>query len=178
MKSSTGWLIGLAIGIPLFCIASAVAVFILTVSGCMGGFAAIVATVEDTKQQAMDGPATYAPAHKIAAAYERSAFSGDDKYLDRKVMTSGIITDTGTDLTGQRYVALAGIGTTDVVCYFSASNGDQLSGYGRGNRITVVGYCEGQTVTQVTLTDCYLPSDEEIAQVKGDQGKQADEQQP
>ena len=86
--------------------------------------------------------------------YSNNEIAADDKYKGKIIQVTGTIRDIGNDIMDDAYVTLIGdefFG--DIQCFFSDKS--NLVDVKKGQRITVVGYCDGLFLN-VLLKNCIV----------------------
>ena len=86
--------------------------------------------------------------------YSNNEIAADDKYKEKIIQVNGTIRDIGNDLMDDAYITLIGdefFG--DVQCFFPDKS--NLIDVKKGQRVTVVGYCDGLFLN-VLLKNCIV----------------------
>ena len=115
-----------------------------------------VASLEDDAPSIDSGtePVLSVNSKTLYKDYSNNEIAADDKYKGKIIQVNGTIRDIGNDIMDDAYVTLIGdefFG--DIQCYFN----DKLNvvDLKKGQRITVVGYCDGLFMN-VLLKNCIL----------------------
>jgi hypothetical protein len=95
-------------------------------------------------------------ANSLYGAYEQNEVAADEKYKNKKLGVTGIIGDIGKDVFDEPYVSLKISYLQNINCYFDDKNNKLISKLRKGQRITVIGNCEGKSITNVILKDCEI----------------------
>ena len=97
-------------------------------------------------------------AEKLLKAYDDNEVKADNKYKDKQLKVSGEIDDIGKDITDDTYITV-GYGdeyaASFVQCYFSDSDKSKVADLKKGDKITLVGTCDGLSIN-VLLKDCVI----------------------
>ncbi len=94
-------------------------------------------------------------ARQLYEAYNENEISADEKFKDKKVAVAGVIDDLTKDIMGNAKVSLRVGILQSVICDF----GDKIklvSKLSKGDKIIVIGNCDGFVMRQVILEDCEL----------------------
>lgn len=89
-------------------------------------------------------------AHALAKEYNADEKAADAKYLNKVIEVSGIITEVDSNQDGGIMVVLQ---TDDPAAGVQCAMRDKGLKISKG-RITVRGFCSGNGITGVSLTDC------------------------
>ena len=93
-------------------------------------------------------------AQDLTAAYEANEVAADEKFKDRTLYVSGIITDIKKDILGDIYVTLRGDGMfREVQCFFEDK--ETAAQMQKGMKVTFKGKCDG-LMMNVLMKDCTL----------------------
>ena len=111
-------------------------------------------------------PAPAAPqAIKVSAedlreAYEQNEVAAEKKYGDQLVEVTGIVNNVGTDILNNVYVTLStGEYLKSIQCYFEADDEiDKVATLVEGQEVTILGTCNGLSLTNVTVKECSFAS--------------------
>jgi len=91
--------------------------------------------------------------------YEANEVLADENYKGKKIAVSGIIGEIGKDIFDKPYVSLKVAYLQGVHCYFDDDNIKIISKLKKGQRITIIGTCNGLTLTDVIIKDCEIWED-------------------
>lgn len=98
-------------------------------------------------------PALDVTATALGKAYSDNEVAADQTYKGKVVRVAGVITAISKQVIGDgMYVVLQG-GTTDVQCFFAASQESSLATLKRGKRVTLRGRVDGKMLN-VTVQGC------------------------
>lgn len=95
-------------------------------------------------------------ANKLYTAYDQNEVAADEKYKGKKLGVTGVIGDIGKDVFDEPYVSLNIGYLQNINCYFDEDNNKVISKLRKGQRVTIIGECEGKSITNVILKDCEL----------------------
>lgn len=110
-------------------------------------------------------PSTTQPAARavieISAAqlyeeYEANEIAADQKYKDKMLKVTGVVSSIGKDVLGSPYVVLTGGGEYEVwgvQCTFSSAYEPQLAKLTKGQVVTVTGKCKGYLINVLLEAD-------------------------
>ena len=115
-----------------------------------------VASLEDDAPSIDSGtePVLSVNSKTLYKDYSNNEIAADDKYKGKIIQVNGTIRDIGNDIMDDAYVTLIGdefFG--DIQCYFSDKS--NIVDLKKGQRISVVGYCDGLFMN-VLLKNCIL----------------------
>lgn len=89
--------------------------------------------------------------------YESNEVAGDEKYKGKKIAVTGKVEDIGKDALGYPYVSLYVDIMQSIVCYFSEDDIKILSKLKKGQKITIIGVCDGKMLNlSVNLKNCQI----------------------
>lgn len=113
-----------------------------------------VRTIENIK------PAIRTTARKLCGDYEANAIAADEKYKDKILSVSGVVTDMNHGAMGELYLILSGdpdneFSITNIQCYFSEDYAKRIARIQKGQIVTVKGKCEGKLMN-VLLKECIV----------------------
>lgn len=94
----------------------------------------------------------------LIKAYDENEVSADSRYKGKKLEVTGIIGDIGKDVLDDSYITLGSGGDFEIVsaqCYIKKDNLDAAAKLKKGDKITVVGKCNGSSLN-VILKDCTI----------------------
>lgn len=112
----------------------------------------IVSTTEPTTEAAIDISAI-----KLIEAYNNNGAAFEKNYVDKILVVSGIIDDVRTT-SGEKIVISISDGESwsNVDCYLESSETEKALTLKTGNRITVKGECEGESLGDPYLYRCVI----------------------
>lgn len=90
--------------------------------------------------------------------YDSNAIAAGEKYEDKPLKITGIISDIGTDIRDEAYVKLADtVGAFNgVQCFFSQDNASSASGLSKGETVTLTGTVTREVIGNVIVEDCQV----------------------
>lgn len=89
-------------------------------------------------------------------SYQENEVAADEKYKGKKLAIIGTIGSIGKDIMDDPYISFKDNYLGAVTCYFSKEDNNEISKLRKEDRITIVGQCEGLTLTNVILKNCRL----------------------
>ncbi len=95
-------------------------------------------------------------ASRLYSAYEQNEVSADEKYKGKKLGVTGVIGNIGKDVFDNPYISLKIDYLQSVNCYFDDDNIKVISQLQKGQEVTIIGVCDGKSITDVILKDCKL----------------------
>ena len=127
-----------------------------TLSAILFFFIIAIASLEDDapKIDSNTNPVLMVNSKTLYKAYSNNEIAADEKYKGKIIQVSGIIRDIGKDLMDDAYITLIGDDFFgDIQCFFP--NKSDLIYVKKGQRVTVVGYCDGLFLN-VLLKNCIV----------------------
>ena len=113
-------------------------------------------TESEIKEQTAQNPPLEVSANQLYADYEANGVSADQQYKDKVLQVTGVVNNIDKDIMDQVYVTLKGDGVIgDVQCFFSDDYINEAAQLQKGQKITVVGKCEGKMMN-VMLKGCSI----------------------
>lgn len=118
-------------------------------------------------QQAASAPAPSEPAAISISAvqlykeYDSNGVAADKKYKDKLLAVTGAVDSIDKDILDTPYVTLrtqsfgSGLYSAEVQCMFE-ENHDALANLSKGQTVTIVGKCNGNSLINVILENCQL----------------------
>lgn len=91
---------------------------------------------------------------ELYRAYEENEVSADEQYKGKKLLVTGIVDNIGKDILDDPYVSLRADYLKGVNCYFSKENIKVLSQLRKGQKVSIMGKCQGFSLMSVVLIDC------------------------
>jgi len=88
-------------------------------------------------------------AAQLYEEYEANAIAADQKYKDKMLKVTGVVSSIDKDVLGSPYVVLTGGGEYEVwgvQCTFSSAYEPQLAKLTKGQVVTVTGKCKGYLI--------------------------------
>lgn len=133
-------------------------------SGLLAACLAILALAAACADEAEDGAQTLEPPLVVSAAqlltdYASDELSADELYRGRVLAVSGHVVGLGRDLDDAAFVTLdpgEEAGAVGVQCLFDKRRAGAVARVKKGQRLTVVGRCDGK-LGNVMLRECALP---------------------
>lgn len=104
------------------------------------------AKVEDAKGIVVTAPA-------LAKEYSTDEKSADAKYLNKAIEVSGTVSETEKNQDGGLMVVLQ---TDDPMAGVQCTMREKNAVVNKGQAITIKGFCSGNGITGVSLTDCII----------------------
>lgn len=115
---------------------------------------------KNTEAQIQESLKTTAPidisAPQLYAEYEENGVAADQNYKGKVLRVTGIVNSIDKDIMDNIYVALQGndiIG--DVQCFFSDDNANKAAQLKKGQKITVIGKCDGKMMN-IMMKGCIM----------------------
>lgn len=113
-------------------------------------------TESEVKEQITQTPALEVSANQLYADYEANGVSADQQYKGKILKVTGTVNTIDKDIMDQIYVTLKGDGVIgDVQCFFSDDYVNEAAQLQKGQKITVVGKCDGKLMN-VMLKGCNI----------------------
>lgn len=113
-------------------------------------------TESEVKEQVAQAPALEVSANQLYADYEANGVSADQQYKGKILKVTGTVNTIDKDIMDQIYVTLKGDGVLgDVQCFFSDDYINEAAQLQKGQKITVVGKCDGKMMN-VMLKGCSI----------------------
>ena len=88
-------------------------------------------------------------AAQLYAEYKANEIAADQKYKDKMLKVTGVVSTIGKDILGSPYVVLTGGGEYEVwgvQCTFSSAYEPQLAKLTKGQQVSVTGKCKGYLI--------------------------------
>lgn len=95
-------------------------------------------------------------ASELYGAYEANEVSADQQYKGKKLLVTGIVDNIGKDVLDNPYVSLRIDYLQTVNCYFDDKNNKVLSQLNKGQKVQIIGNCDGFSIASVVMKDCEL----------------------
>ena len=93
----------------------------------------------------------------IYSDYEKNPINADSKYKDKYWKISGTVGTIDREIMGEPYITFEIDFLKDIRVTFNKSEEEKVSKLAKGQKITVVGKCNGTLLSSsVTFEDCYL----------------------
>ena len=140
----------------------------------VGGCVAIIALVAGGINEAIDQAATEPEialestttiievrAPELLAAYRGNEIAADTKYKDQVVDITGEIKDFGVGIFEKKYITMSDgepFSLSDIQCFFSTENAEQLVNLKKGQTVTVGGKMDGLELFNVIVRSCSVQS--------------------
>ena len=113
-------------------------------------------TESEIKEQTAQTPALEVSASQLYSDYEANGVAADEKYKNKILKVTGTVNTIDKDIMDQIYVTLNGSNVIgDVQCFFSDDYVSDASQLQKGQKITVVGKCDGKLMN-VMLKGCSI----------------------
>jgi hypothetical protein len=91
-------------------------------------------------------------AYELGRAYQENEIAADQQYKGRMLSVHGDVRSIGKGAFGGLYVTIdSGSGARDIMCRFGKGGESKLATLRRGDTITVVGRCEGESMLSVVI---------------------------
>jgi len=113
----------------------------------------MVTTEESEKTEVIEVSASV-----LLDEYDSNAIAAGEKYEDKTLQITGIISDIGTDIRDEAYVKLADtVGAFNgVQCFFNRGNASTISTLNKGETITLQGLVSRELIGNVIVEDCQV----------------------
>src|SRR5262245_47847617 len=104
-------------------------------------------------------PVATLTAEELLAEYQKNEIGADQKYKEKPVQVTGTVSEVQKDVLGRYYV---GLGTAqenemfDVMCYLDKSAEEDAGKLKKGDKVTIMGLCQGKTLKVLNLKRCYF----------------------
>jgi len=88
-------------------------------------------------------------AAQLYAEYEANEIAADQKYKNKMLKVTGVLSSISKDILGSPYIVLTGGGEYEVwgvQCTFSSAYEPQLAKLTKGQQVTVTGKCKGYLI--------------------------------
>lgn len=111
---------------------------------------------DQSNSQASTEPAIEISAVQLLEEYNNNKFAADEKYKDKVLIVTGMVTAIGQVL--KPYVTIASESGYDIIsvqCEFDRSQKGELAQFGKGTKLKIKGVCKGEFVN-VMLEDCQI----------------------
>jgi hypothetical protein len=97
-------------------------------------------------------------AKELWVAYDSNELAADKKYKDKKLILTGIIQNIGKDIVDTAYITLETDNSfQSVQCMFGKDEEEYLEILSKGQKVEVIGTCNGATITGgVLMVHCKL----------------------
>lgn len=101
-------------------------------------------------------------AQELIDAYEENQLNADEKYEGEEMAITGFVEDIGENFIGQQYVTLNNGDDSTVrlvQCFLDRYDDDCMEAAKQlkvGDKITIIGVCEGRGTFNVCLADCTI----------------------
>ena len=113
-------------------------------------------TENDVKEQVKEAPALEVSSSQLYADYEANGVAADQKYKGKVLKVTGTVNNIDKDIMDQIYITLNGNNVIgDVQCFFSDDYVNEAAQLQKGQKITVIGKCEGKLMN-VMIKGCSL----------------------
>jgi hypothetical protein len=91
----------------------------------------------------------------LFSAYESNEVKADNTYKGKMVRLTGTVDDIGKDLFDKPYISFKSNENyfMGVQVFFKGSEGNKVADIDKGQRVTVVGKCDGKLITDVQIKD-------------------------
>jgi cold shock CspA family protein len=91
-------------------------------------------------------------------AYENNEVKADNTYKGKNIRMVGIVDDIGKDMFNQPYVKFSvdSYGFNDIQVYFKNSELSKLGELNKGQKISVVGVCDGKSILSVDIKNAII----------------------
>ncbi len=93
---------------------------------------------------------------ELYASYNSNEVAADEKYKNKKLAITGVISDIGKDILNDPYISFKIDYLQSVTCYFSKDEIKKIAKLNKGETITVIGKCGGLILTNVIIKDCVI----------------------
>lgn len=95
---------------------------------------------------------------KLYNDYDNNPIAADDIYKGKTLKITGKISSIDRELLGGAYITFAvdEYGFKNVQMVFNKSEEDKITNLSKGQQVTVIGECRGQTLGTVLLSKCYF----------------------
>lgn len=97
-------------------------------------------------------------ASRLLNEYDSNAIAAGEKYEDKPLKITGIISDIGTDIRDEAYVKLADtVGAFNgVQCFFNRDTASTVSSLSKGSTVTLQGIATREVIGNVIVEDCQV----------------------
>jgi flagellar basal body-associated protein FliL len=126
-----------------------IVVVILAVAGGVVGYR----MYNKAPEKVEDAKGTAVSANELTQAYTQDEAAANQKYLNKALEVSGTVTEVNKNQDGQTVVTISG---SDAAMAIQCSMRDKNVSLKKGHLITVKGFCSGNTMFDVLLTDCVV----------------------
>jgi hypothetical protein len=91
-------------------------------------------------------------------AYENNEVKADSAYKGKNIRMVGVVDDIGKDMFNQPYVKFSvdSYGFNDIQVYFKNSELSKLGELNKGQKISVVGVCDGKSIFSVDIKNAII----------------------
>ncbi len=96
------------------------------------------------------------PATQLQQAYEMNEVKADEVLKGKYLTVKGIVERVAKDILNQPYVTLKTDGLMGIQCTFSEANAGMVMDLLPGQKVAILGRCEGRTIGIVSLDDCSI----------------------
>ncbi len=96
----------------------------------------------------------------LYSAYKNNEISANEKYEGKLVELTGVVNSIGTDILNDVYITFdIGEYLSGVQCYFEGDDAKKVGSLSKGQTVTIIGTCDGFSLTSVLVKDCKITSD-------------------
>ncbi|MEK6333668.1 MAG: hypothetical protein AABM67_01890 [Acidobacteriota bacterium] len=123
------------------------ALWLLLVLGCASSTNQRSGSTSGNRESASRGTPIPVSAADLVAAYKANEVAADENYKDKLLAVSGTVDSIGKDILDSMYVTLSSgeeYSITSVQCMFDDASKSQLARLSKGQRVTIVGVCNGK----------------------------------
>ena len=100
-------------------------------------------------------------AQELLEAYDENGVAADKQYKGKELQVTGTVGSIGTDILDDAYITLENeedeYAVISVQCCFEKSQEDSIASLKAGDKVTITGVCEGNTLN-ITLKKCQVVS--------------------
>ena len=115
----------------------------------------------DTEKEESAEEAIKVTAQELLEAYDENGVAADKQYKGKELQVTGTVGSIGTDIIDDAYITLENeeeeYAVISVQCYFEKSEEESIASLKAGDKVTVTGVCEGNTLN-VVLKKCQVVS--------------------
>lgn len=88
--------------------------------------------------------------------YNANEVAADEKYKNKKIAVAGTIGSIAKDVMNDPYISLQVGYLQNVNCYFSDENNKLIAKLSKGQKVVIIGKCQGFIVGTVVLKECTI----------------------
>ena len=92
-------------------------------------------------------------APELAKQYQANEKAADTKYLNKVMEVSGTVSETDKNQDGGTMIVLE---TGDPIAVIQCGMREKAITAAKGQKVVIKGFCSGNGITGVTLTDCII----------------------